>query len=382
MSDPRSAYESALVALNEWRAESDPAGCMPLARKLVGLPKAQREMLFEGISRSGLVQALCELSLEVISDNGELAINTAELAVRCAERLDGERYVRRSLLARSLAAHGYALTRDGRLQEAKTVLDRALETVAPATTCEAVSVGLVYEALGRWHLKGGEPVTAGMCLLAAIDKMQEVGDDHMAGRFRVVYAEAIAAAGDTEHAVGQYVEALGELDLIREPSWGYIIAMHLLHEMLELGNVDAARRYLRAAIRASKGISKAEDKLRLEWVKAKIDAAECNLDRAVWRLETVRDGFADLGRPYEAATAALEAGLIYAEAGEVELLRVSAEDSYRLFAAMGIEPKALAAFGALRAASTVESVRAVQAAVNVTKAAWQAAVTHQAAKTN
>ena len=258
-------------------------------------------------------------------------------------------------------------------------MDRGLE-IAESGNCEEASIGLVNEAYGRWYLKKGEPVVAGAHLAAAMDAVERVGNEHMVGRFRVVYAETLSAAGATAEAIGEYEIALTELDLEKEPAWGYVVSMHLVHRHLERHDLNAARRYLRSAESSVDGIARREDLLRIEWTRAMIDSEECKFDRAATALEGVRDGFADLGRPYEAALAALEAAALHAENGDVHLLRVLAAESYELFAAMGIAPNALAAFAALRVGNGITAVQAAKAAVASTKAAWQAATAHQAAR--
>ena len=84
---------AAVAVLHEWRAESDPDEAMPLARRLSTLSTEQRALLLREVSRPGLIQALCDLSLEVISDDGELAITLSEMAATAAADFSGAPFV-------------------------------------------------------------------------------------------------------------------------------------------------------------------------------------------------------------------------------------------------------------------------------------------------
>jgi tetratricopeptide (TPR) repeat protein len=141
------------------------------------------------------------------------------------------------------------------------------------------------------------------------------GDEHLAGRSRIMKAMAIGYSGDIEEAIQQIEQGLSLIDGTREPG-------------LLFSTLHAQAWFLANCGRFSEALSKASmlkwlrlgpagrlDELKLRWLEGQIRAGLNDLDQAERFLSAVKQGFDEAGLGYKAALVGLELAAVLLRQG-------------------------------------------------------------------
>lgn len=125
---------------------------------------------------------------------------------------------------------------------------------------------------------------------------------------------------------------------------------NLLLLVAESGRPQLARRLIELAAPLYRLAAGELVRIRLDWVRARIDLEEGELETAGRRLEAVRRRFADLDLPYDVAVASLDLAQVHARRGDTERLREVAAEMVPVFRRLGVARDLLAALATLNQA--------------------------------
>lgn len=326
----------------------------------------------------GLCELLVRRSCQTAPEQPSEAVHLADLAIHVANRISDrdlfeERWVYQ-LRSLAWAALGNALRVQGDLPGAERSYDMA------DSWWEAGTVG-AEDALGYqpvlWDLKASLRIAQRRFpeALKLLDDSVEVflgdehSDPHLAGRSLISKALLLTEMGETEPAIQALRKANGLIDPEREPR----LLLCLRHNLAD--NLSKAGRHREAAalLPELKALAAAHgstlDRLRLDWVEARVATGLGDHDRARSLLNEIRQTFLAAGNPFDAALAALDLSISYLEEGRTAEVRDLAEEMVTVFRDLGVAREPLAALLLFQEAArcetaTVELVREVAASLS------------------
>ena len=169
----------------------------------------------------------------------------------------------------------------------------------------------------------------------------------------MVYREM---GGELDRAIETTVQACETLER-GEPSVLQLFARHNLVNMLvEAGNPSEAKELLDESAPLYERFADHLTQLRRLWVQAHISRAEGDLGAAESLYLTVRDSFLEEGIAYDAALAALDLALLYAEQGRTDELKRVAEEIVLVFESQEVHREAATALMLFQDAVRTEQV--------------------------
>lgn len=99
-------------------------------------------------------------------------------------------------------------------------------------------------------------------------------------------------------------------------------------------------------------------KLRVIWLRGKIDRAFGRVNEALEKLESVRQGFIDVGIGFDAAMVSLELSLLLLERGETARVKQIAQEAFQIFSAQAVHRETFSSLKIFRDAAVAETLTA------------------------
>jgi tetratricopeptide (TPR) repeat protein len=319
------------------------AGIERLKHERATAPELYAELLgHEAVA--GLVQvqstrryaslALCELLLEksreLGADDPWRAEEAARLAAAAAEQLDLDLYG--APVVQDLRALAWAYFADAR--RARADLRSAENSLALAERLLAEGSGdplartelLTLKASLRSH--GGRFEEALQLLNRVASLYRRLEERHLLGRTLVKKGTVLGNAGSPRAAVRLIRRGIDLIDPSREPRLLVCATHNLIWFLHESGRVDEAASCLGGARRLYRCAGDRPHLGRLRWLEGKLAAG---LPAAEQALLDARDELAREGLSYEAALAAMDLAVLYANSGRGPEMRRQVRQMLPLF---------------------------------------------------
>jgi len=293
----------------------------------------------------GLFEALLKRSWVVRRDRPGLMIQLALLATLVARNLSVRRYGLKLVAdfqCRAWAELGNAYRVADQLDSAQGALRHACELFEQGTGDKSLGIKLLdleaSLAADRRHF--GLACNA-MSLIYKYHR--RLGDHHLAGRALISKGLYIGYWGRPEQAISLLRKGLSLIDENLDPDLALSAVHNELWFLVDCGKFEEARRRLflnRGRCEASVGRL---NQLKIDWLEARIDVGHGKLDRAVENLLQAKQGFSEVGRPFDSALLSLDLAAVLMtqkRSAEAEELVVEAA---RVFSTLRIEREALMA---------------------------------------
>lgn len=331
-----------------------------LARRVRGPRNQVRHELDAGaaVPTWAFVEALCQESESAASDNAQLALDLARLAVRTAREVAGPASWRTRLAGYAWAFAANALRVGGSLREADAAFRNAWESWKKGAAANLPLEGwrlLDLEASlrreqRRWKdalklharsLRDASPGAHGHILVKLAFAHQQRGDDRRALKVLRQAEPLVSESRDSRLAFG--------------------LRFNRVLSLLQLGQVADAEAQLPEVRRLALDLGNELDVVRALWLQARLSAAKGEAEAALTAFEQVRGDFAARGIAYDAALAGLETAVLRLEVGHFQEVRVLAAEMVWIFRADGVEREELAALSLFCEATKLERITASQA---------------------
>jgi hypothetical protein len=152
-----------------------------------------------------------------------------------------------------------------------------------------------------------------------------------------------------------------------------IAVQNLAYCHVENGQPTEALFYVQRGRLALNAVGSRLDRLRFDWIEARVSAELGRWVTAVGLLKRLRAAYLEEDLPYEAALVSLELAVAQARIGRRQALVDLAQETAELFARLGVDREATAALGLLAQAKTAEIAA---------MSSWLAAAVHRARPTS
>ena len=286
---------------------------------------------------------------EVLFRDPQKGLKLAEIAPRLAEKLRessrrSSQFSRRELRVRSYAVHGGALRACGRLEEADEVYQIALRVCGNGDVSVQEEANL-HQRLAVLRTTQRRFDEAFKVCQGAIETHRAFGHDGYLGEALVILGVAYIGASHFEEAV----PCLGEaLQLTRnKTSRTYHAAIHNLALALT-GTEDrtalkSALRYIREAKRRLRDHRRSLPKHKLTWIEGELHvkiSLDRHAERLFWR---ARQGFLELGAPYELALVGLDLSQLLKREERWSELEDLAAETFGRFRLLSADTESIAA---------------------------------------
>jgi hypothetical protein len=278
--------------------------------------------------------ALCELLLRTARDaaieDAERARRATELAVRVAEQLDLDLYG--APVVQDIRATAWAYLADTGRTHADLRLAESAMKIAETLVDEGTGDPLVKAellALKASLLSYGGRFDEALHLLNKVAALyRRAGDRHLLGRTYIKKGTILGNAGEVPAALRLIRSGMDLIDPSREPRLMVCATHNYIWFLKENGRTGQAAACVEGARRLYQRAGDRRDLGRLRWVEGKI--AEHPGDRET-NLLAARDGLAREGLAYEAALAAMDLAVHYANGGRAAEMRRQADQMLPLF---------------------------------------------------
>jgi tetratricopeptide (TPR) repeat protein len=302
----------------------------------------------------GLCELLVQRSREAASEQTLEAIHLAELAVHMADMIpEGDPFEDRWLYQlRSLAWAGLSNARrvQGDLSEAERCSEQADSWWGAGTVGSDDALG--YEpvlldlkaSLRRAQRRFPEALELhDRAVHLFLEGEPDHRDPHLAGRTLINKASVLIEAGDTDSGILTLKKANGLIDPDRDPRLLLCVRHNLVDTLARAGRYREAADLLPGVQELAALHGSALDRVRLDWVEARISAGLGDHEHARMLLTHIRETFLADGNPFDAALADLDLAISYLEEGRTAEVRDLAEEMVTVFRNLDISREALAA---------------------------------------
>lgn len=315
-----------------------------LWRRLKRHPPEDRLLVVEEDRRYrkwGLVVIVVQESLDAAPNRPKEALELAQLALRIAELVGGEKEWRWRLQGYA----GAALTNSWRvcsdLPAARKARARARQLWEDG---EPGDPGLLNEALLPWveaalHRDEREFPLA----LKRINEALELDNGELKGKILLTKGYIHHTLDDPEASTAAILEAMPLIDSEREPRLVLIVLHNLIGDLVHLGRAEEARQRLPEARRLAERLGGELDLTRVLWYEARVAEALGDLRGARKRFEQVRSTFDRPELSYDHALVSMELSTVLLKQGETAQVRTLADEMLRIFRSQQIHREALAA---------------------------------------
>jgi len=308
-----------------------------------------------------LCARLCDESVRAAARSASDAVRLAGLALRAAELLPGLEGTRRRAEGSAHAFVGNSLRVANELPTADLAFARCHEVFPYGTDDET---GLFPEArvldleasLRRNQGKFGEA-------LALLNRALSICSPSSRARVLLKQAATFEQSGDPERALAALREASPAIDLGEGgPRLRWVLRFNVVKILLQLNQAGEAAAVLPALRQLGKERGDRLSALRLRWLEASVAASLGRPVEALAEMGAVRQAFAAIPLPADAALVGLHEAEILLRSGQTARVRELVAEMQPIFAALGLELEALAAVrlfveAAEREAATVEMAR-------------------------
>lgn len=302
-------------------------------------------------------EALCLESQRLCAEDPVRAAAVAELAIKVADQVVGEKPWRARLLGFAWAhvANALRVQRDFKAAErAFLSADRFWKAGEDAGNglLEAGQL-LVFKALLRWEQRRFED---------AAELLEQASAAAGSVKFRVQVlisrAKLLKEMGDLELAVALLQEASDTAIPDDDGRIALCVQHSLADGLSKLDRFPEAEALLPAAIDLSRKCGGEVDFLRFLWIEGRVAAGLGKMTEAVAALRRVRGEFAARHMSYDTALVSLELSALYAEQGLVQDVKTLARHMVPILRARNVHPEVLSALALFRQWAEREQVTA------------------------
>ena len=286
---------------------------------------------------------------EVLFRDPRKGLKLAELAPDLAEKVPKRRdrqsrLVRRELRVRSNAVHGGALRATGRLDEADEAYQAALRICGNGDVSALEEANLHHRLAVLRTTQRRFAESFELCQ-DAIETHRDFGHDGFLGEALVILGVAYNESGRFEDAIPCFGEALQLTK--NKTSRTYHAAIHNLALALtgtkDRASLKSALRYIREAKRRLRDHRRSLPKHKLTWIEGKLHV-KIVLDLHAERLfRRARQGFLELGAPFELALVGLDLSLLLKREGRWPELEDLAAETFGRFRLLSADTESIAA---------------------------------------
>jgi tetratricopeptide (TPR) repeat protein len=303
-----------------------------------------------GLSALAVYEALLEKSWALRRESPKEMVQYAQAAALVATDLD-KRWLGKKrwfdLNARAWGELANAHRAADDLDKAGEAFDRAFELLRRGTGDKTIKARLndlqaSYYGTRRWF----------KLALKSLDEVHAFhkrnGDSHMAGRTLVKKALYTIYSGQPELALPLLDEALGMIDEARDPHLVSDAIHNRLLALVESRRYPEARKVLFLNTARFRALAGSLNYLRIEWLKARIDAGLDSIMSAERVFLRVREGMEAAGMGFHAALTSLELALLHMRQGRVGESRKEATEAGEVFRSLGVHRELLVALGVVQ----------------------------------
>ncbi len=296
----------------------------------------------------------------------------AGLAAAYAHRLNEEDHAPgdvADLQALTLAEAANGHRRARRFPQAEALFAQAMEKIREGTQLRSFALAIASQSASL--LMDQRNLNSAVLLLRRTFKGYEsLGLRQEAGEEALVLGCAYHYMGRSELALEAFLQALERLDGARDPQLAVAVITNILLAYLDLEQCSAAQRLFPKAAEMHRRFGTALDRLKLDWLGAKLLAGEGRLVEAGRAYEDLIADFERQGQYAESAVVRLELAGLYLQRQRFDRAQIVLEDVREVFQSIGIHREAFAALLLLKQAvvgecATMEMVRKVVAAMEV-----------------
>jgi tetratricopeptide (TPR) repeat protein len=353
----------------ELRVGAELTAAEELIDRLRDLPEARQRLMVANTERARQ-RAVCE---ELISesrahrhDSAAETLRYAELAVLAAERYTGPDAD--ELRARALAERGNARRIAGDLRAAEkdfAVAQRLLRAGSADPLVEAQLLSLrasLADDLRRFDV-------AIQLLKKATAQFDRFDDMPGLARTLIKLGRVHGRRGEPREGIAWMLQALKLPAIHQDPALKMIALHNLIYLVMEAGDPAEAATllaYVRPVVLAN---ASPLDRLRFDWLSARIDRDLGNAPVAARMLERLRASYLHENLPYEVALVSLDLAVVYVQLDRRSALNELAAETTELLGRLGVRREQIAA---LRLLVQAEADDAVRLAAGLTAAVEQA----------
>lgn len=294
---------------------------------------------------TAMVELLLDLSRSQRHSDPDRMIESAELALYAARRLDPEVYgwslyvdIRARVWGELANAHRVA----DDLYGAESALRNAITWAKRGSGDLLLAARLGDLAASLWSDLRRFPLAIEM--LERVGEIYEgVNETGLAARAQIKRGIFKGYNGEPRHAILDLVEGLSEIDREAEPA----LALSALHaiavNLIECGQYRPARIVLFGSRHLYYENGGPLNLLRLSWLEGWIYSGLGDYEKAEAALQKTRNGFEDAGQHYDAALASLDLAMVWARQGRRADVKRLASELVMTFRRHGIAREAVAA---------------------------------------
>ena len=303
-----------------------------------------------GLSGLALYEALLEKSWALRREKPAEMVRYARGAAFVATTLDKRRLGKRrwsDLQARAWGELANAHRAADNLDEAGVVFDRAFELFRSGTGDKVLEARLhdlqaSYYGTRRWF----------KLALKSLDAVHAIhirnGNPHLAGRALLSKALYTIYSGQPESALPLLDQALTMIDEARDPQLACDVTQNRLLALVDSRRFPEARKVLFLNAARFQELAGSINQLKIEGMKARIDAGLGSLISAEQIFLAVRRGFEAAGMGFHAALVSLELSLIHMRQGRLAEARKEATEAGEVFRSLGVHRELLVALGVVQ----------------------------------
>ena len=302
---------------------------------------------FSGLA---LYEALLAKSWALRRESPAEMVAYARGAVLVAETLDKRRLGKRrwfDLQARAWGELANAHRAANNLDKAGELFDQAFEHFRHGTGDKTIEVRLhdlqaSYYGTRRWF----------KLALKSLDAVHAIhtrnGDLRLAGRALISKALYTIYSGEPRSALPLLDEALAMINETHDPQLVCDAVQNRLLALVESGLFPEARKVLFLNSTRFQEFAGGINQIKIEWLKARIDAGLGSLTSAELTFLEVRRGFEAAGMSFSIALVTLELSLIHLRQGRLAESRKEATDAGKVFRRLGVHRELLVAMGVVQ----------------------------------
>lgn len=338
-------------------------------------PFSEQKRLVKRVPRFaswGLVELLCDLSIQEAPRSAAISEERAELAVMIAGRIEPWAPAEPGWL---LLLQGYALSHLANARKVRVDLRNALKSMREADEKWEPAIQDLGDVLGyearylalKASLRREE---------RKLDEAEELldqalsltGNPDVIAKLLLSKAKVLEERNEHERAIGVLKEAAERVSGESDIRLRLCLEHNLVWLLASTGSTLEARLRYPALEALSRGTGDTLDLLRLTWVEARIALGLGEREKAALLLRELRHGFEAENMGFDAALVSLELATIFVREGRVGEVQALASEALPLFQEAGVAREALASLRLFKEAAdqdriTVELVDQVFSAV-------------------
>lgn len=306
----------------------------------------------------GLFELLIDLSYQTVAQEPRTAEDLARLALDIAEHLDPSRHgapAVEAAKARAWIHLGNTFRVLSEFRQAEQAFHTA-ELHFSRSWLDPLDEGLLLESkaiLRRIQGRSGEALEM---LDTAIAIYREVNEPHVQGRALLGKGVTLQYREAPEAAAECYRESLFLLDGAREPRLVVVGQCNLIFCLHETGRSADAAALIPDSRRLVAELGKRSDRLRLDWIAARVAAATGQEAEAEQLFLGSRTAFLEDELAYDAALISLDLSSLYARQGRTAEVKRLAAEILPVFRSREVHREALAAWIAFQKAAEMEKI--------------------------